>query len=133
MCSLIQLLETEKKRLGYFPAMICSDGGGKFIGNRLVKFLNDNHIKRLTSEPYHPEHNGRAERANRTIFESIRATINSSKIPKRFWHEILKSTCLALNQIPRKNNPQSPWTIMHGKQFLINYLKAIGTPAIIRS
>ncbi|KNZ60492.1 hypothetical protein VP01_1546g3 [Puccinia sorghi] len=31
---LIQLLETENKRLGYFPSTICSDGGGEFVGNR---------------------------------------------------------------------------------------------------
>ncbi|KNZ62465.1 hypothetical protein VP01_1267g6, partial [Puccinia sorghi] len=105
---LIQLLEMEKKRLGYFPATICSNGAGKFFGNRLVKFLNDNHIKRLILEPYHREHNGRAERANGTVVRSIRTTFNSSKIPKQFWHEILKSSCLALNQIPRKNNPKSP-------------------------
>ncbi|POW20412.1 hypothetical protein PSHT_03592 [Puccinia striiformis] len=61
---LINLLETEKKRIGYLPSLICSDGGGEFIGNRLVSYLDKNHIQRLISEPYHPEHNGRAERAN---------------------------------------------------------------------
>ncbi|KNZ44822.1 hypothetical protein VP01_878g3 [Puccinia sorghi] len=128
---LIRLLETEKNRLGYFPSMICSDGGGEFVGNRLVRFLNENNIKRLISEPYHPEHNGRAERANQTIVESIRATIGSSKIQKRFWHEVLKSLCLALNQIPRKNHSKSPWEIMHGRPFPDNLLKAIGTLAVI--
>ncbi|KAI7965150.1 hypothetical protein MJO29_003248 [Puccinia striiformis f. sp. tritici] len=32
---LINLLETEKKRLGYLPSLICSDGGGEFVGNRI--------------------------------------------------------------------------------------------------
>ncbi|KNZ55415.1 hypothetical protein VP01_2688g1 [Puccinia sorghi] len=30
---LINLLESENKRLGYYPNMICSDGGGEFTGN----------------------------------------------------------------------------------------------------
>ncbi|KNZ59062.1 hypothetical protein VP01_1807g4 [Puccinia sorghi] len=30
---LITLLENEKAKRGYFPSMICSDGGGEFIGN----------------------------------------------------------------------------------------------------
>ncbi|KNZ59065.1 hypothetical protein VP01_1805g1 [Puccinia sorghi] len=33
---LINLLEGEKKRLGYLPTMICSDGGGEFIGTSFV-------------------------------------------------------------------------------------------------
>ncbi|KAI7935206.1 hypothetical protein MJO28_016844 [Puccinia striiformis f. sp. tritici] len=67
---LIKVLETEKKRLGYFPSLICSNGGGEFMGSRLVFYLDDNHIQRLISKPYHPEHNGGAKRANRTIVES---------------------------------------------------------------
>ncbi|KNZ59903.1 hypothetical protein VP01_1645g1 [Puccinia sorghi] len=32
--TLINLLESEKTRCGYLPSMICSDGGGEFVGNR---------------------------------------------------------------------------------------------------
>ncbi|KNZ46629.1 hypothetical protein VP01_7105g1, partial [Puccinia sorghi] len=32
---LINFLEAENKRRGYFPNQICSDGGGEFTGNRL--------------------------------------------------------------------------------------------------
>ncbi|KNZ54671.1 hypothetical protein VP01_2888g2 [Puccinia sorghi] len=97
---LINLIELEHRRRGYYPTTVCSDGGGEFVGNRLGQFFSQNHIRRLISEPHHPEHNGRAERANRTIVEAMRATINSSGIQKKYWHEILKSCCLALNQIP---------------------------------
>ncbi|KNZ54487.1 hypothetical protein VP01_2933g1 [Puccinia sorghi] len=118
------------KRRGYFPTTVCSDGGGEFLGNRLARFFNEHNIQRLISEPYHPEHNGRAERANRTIVESMRATIDSSGIQKRYWHEILKSCCLALNQIPKKGRHDSPWEILHGKPLKKGFLKPIGTPAI---
>ncbi|KNZ48115.1 hypothetical protein VP01_58g8 [Puccinia sorghi] len=50
------LLENEYKRLGYCPTWVCSDGGGEFVGNRLVRFLGGKNIRRLISEPYHPEH-----------------------------------------------------------------------------
>ncbi|KNZ46501.1 hypothetical protein VP01_720g8 [Puccinia sorghi] len=104
--TLINLLESEKTRRGYFPSMICSDGGGEFVGNR-------------------------AERANRTIVESMRATHSASNIPKRFWHEILKSCCLALNQIPKKGMDKSPWEILHDRKFPDKLLKPLGTPTII--
>lgn len=60
--------------------MICSDGGGEFIGTRLVNYRDASQIQRLISEPYHREHNGRAERANRTIIESMRASFRLTKI-----------------------------------------------------
>ncbi|KNZ59574.1 hypothetical protein VP01_1700g5 [Puccinia sorghi] len=129
--TLIDLLEAEKNHRGYYPSLICSDGGGEFTSNRLIDYLTKNHIRRLISEPYHPEHNGRAERANRTIVEAIRASIISSGIQKRFWHEVLKSTCLALNQIPKKGRNESPWEILHGRPFPDNYLKPLGTPTVI--
>ncbi|KNZ45087.1 hypothetical protein VP01_84g2 [Puccinia sorghi] len=61
----------------------------------------------------------------------MRAIFNGSKIQKRFWHEVLKSSCLALNQIPRKGNPDSPWSILHGRKFPPNLLQPIGTPTIV--
>ncbi|KNZ54706.1 hypothetical protein VP01_2878g3 [Puccinia sorghi] len=36
--TLINLLENEKKRLGYYPTWVCSDGGGEFTGQRRIKF-----------------------------------------------------------------------------------------------
>ncbi|KNZ63050.1 gag/pol polyprotein [Puccinia sorghi] len=87
--------------------MICSNGGGEFIGH------------------------SRAERANQTIVESMRATLNGSGIPKRFWHEILKSCCLGLNQLPRKGNTSSPWELLHGKTFPTNFLQSVGTPVVV--
>ncbi|KNZ45252.1 hypothetical protein VP01_832g1 [Puccinia sorghi] len=83
---LINLLENENRILGYFPNKICSDGGGEFVGTRLVQFLKRNHIKQLISETYHPKHNGRAERANRTIVDSMRATFKALNLKKNMWH-----------------------------------------------
>ncbi|KNZ48151.1 hypothetical protein VP01_5874g1, partial [Puccinia sorghi] len=85
----------------------------------------------LISKPYNPENNGRAKRANRTIVDSMRTTINSSGLQKRFWHEILKLCCLGLNQIPKKGFKKLPWEMLHDKSFLIGLLKAIGTPAVV--
>ncbi|KNZ48273.1 uncharacterized protein VP01_5782g1 [Puccinia sorghi] len=101
------------------------------MGHRLVQYLNSKHVCRLISEPYHPEHNGRAKRAYRTIVELMQATLLATQIQKKFGHEILKSCCLALNQIPRKNQEESPWSILHGRQFPENFLKLIGTKSVI--
>ncbi|KNZ45887.1 hypothetical protein VP01_771g3 [Puccinia sorghi] len=129
--TLINLLENENRRLGYFPTWVCSDGGGEFVGRSLISFLDSKNVRRMVSEPYHPEHNGRAERANRSIVESMRATFDSSRIKKKFWPELLKSCCLMLNQVPKKGENDSPWEKMHGKKLPNGYVRPIGTPAVV--
>ncbi|KNZ45101.1 hypothetical protein VP01_84g16 [Puccinia sorghi] len=48
---LINILETEKARRGYFPSMICSDGGGEFVGNsqssQIGTILGLKHLSKL--------------------------------------------------------------------------------------
>ncbi|KNZ50283.1 hypothetical protein VP01_4508g2 [Puccinia sorghi] len=127
---LINLLEGKKKWLGYLPNMICSDGGGEFSGNRLVNYMDANHIQRLISEPYHPEHNGRTERTNQTIIKSIRALFWYSGLSKALWHEFLKTCWLSLNQIPRGEETKSPWERVHGFSLQVNYLKPRETQEI---
>jgi hypothetical protein len=46
---LISLLKKEKKKLGYFPTMICSDGGGEFIRTRLVCYLDKANFRTISS------------------------------------------------------------------------------------
>ncbi|KNZ57847.1 hypothetical protein VP01_2059g2 [Puccinia sorghi] len=107
----INLLENENRRLGYFPNQICLDGGGEFLGTRLVQFLKRNHIKQLISKPYHPEH-------------------NALNLKKNMWHYVVKSCCLALHQIPKKGEELSPWEAIQGYKLPDNYLKPLGNPVI---
>ena len=127
---LISVIEQENRKRGYYPSMVCSDGGGEFTGKELVNYLDKRNIKRLISEPYHPEHNGRAERANRSITECLRATFNSSQISKQHWHVTLKACCIALNQIPKKGECQTPWFKLHGHELPSNFLKPLGTKVV---
>ncbi|KNZ50541.1 hypothetical protein VP01_4360g1 [Puccinia sorghi] len=106
--TLIRLLENEKKRIGYYPDQICSDGGGKFVGIR-------------------------AERANRTIVESMRATFKVLNVKKNLWHYVVKSCCLALNQILKKGETLSPWEAMQEYKLPNNYLKPLGNLVIYLS
>ncbi|KNZ60513.1 hypothetical protein VP01_1542g2, partial [Puccinia sorghi] len=103
--TLIKIPENEKKRMGYYPNQICSDGGGEFVGTR-------------------------AERANRTIVESMRATFKAFTLKKNLWHYVVKACCLALNQIPKKGEALSPWEVMQGYKLPDNYLKPLGNPVI---
>ncbi|KAI9628483.1 hypothetical protein H4Q26_018039 [Puccinia striiformis f. sp. tritici PST-130] len=73
-----------------------------------------------------------AERANRTIVESMRATFRGSGNCQEFsGTRLSKSCCLALNQIPRKGSSQSPWEIMPRKKASFNISEALGTTAVV--
>ncbi|KNZ53750.1 hypothetical protein VP01_3144g2 [Puccinia sorghi] len=50
---LIDLLKAEQRRRGYYPSLICSDGGGEFIGNS----LNQIPRKGQTTSPWEILHN----------------------------------------------------------------------------
>ncbi|KNZ56259.1 hypothetical protein VP01_244g1, partial [Puccinia sorghi] len=65
------------------------------------------------------------------LFRRRGETLKSSGIQKRFWHKIVKSCCLMLNQIPHGGGSKSPWELLQDKQFLNDLLRTIGTPALI--
>ncbi|MBW0496943.1 hypothetical protein O181_036658 [Austropuccinia psidii MF-1] len=92
------ILNEEKKR-NYTSFMVVSDGGEELTSKKLKDFFIEKGIKHLLSKPYHPEHNEKAERSNRTTIEATRAILASSKLPKYLWDECFKSALVGLNQI----------------------------------
>ncbi|PLW15122.1 hypothetical protein PCASD_23224 [Puccinia coronata f. sp. avenae] len=47
------------------------------------------------------------------------------------WHEVLKSYCLSLNQIPRNSSSISPWELVHGYKLPPNFLRTLGTGTVV--
>lgn len=123
-------LENEAKNKQRYPIEIFSDGGGEFVNESLKNFLKSKSINHLVSEPYHSQHNGKAERANRTIMESLRSVFSSTKLPKNCWHVVVQSCCLALNQIPSEKGGPTPWEVFHKSKLPPDYLKPIGSSVV---
>lgn len=127
---LIDLIEKEHQQRGHYPAEVCSNGGSKFVNKKLRNFYNGNHICQIISETYHPEHNGKAERAKRTIVKSTRTILKDACLPAKLWNKVIKSSALMLNQIPREGHPDLPWSKLHGHFLPPSYLKPIGSPYV---
>ena len=53
-----------------------SDNGGEFTLNEFKELCKDSGINRELTTPYNPQHNGVAERKNRTIMEATRAMLH---------------------------------------------------------
>jgi transposase InsO family protein len=124
--SIIQAIELEGKRIGYFPTVVHSDRGSEFVNQKLMDFYNKNSIRARQSDAYTPQQNGLAERFNRTIIESMRSVFSDSGIPKNMWHEIVKSCTLTLNQIPTHKSKKSPFELFKNRNLPLSYFKPIG-------
>lgn len=69
-----KVIETLRTMFTYFglPKSLVSDNGPPFNAQEIATFCNNNKIKKLNSPPYHPQSNGWAERAVRTIKKCLK-------------------------------------------------------------
>lgn len=121
-----QAVGLEAKRIGYYPTVIHSDRGTEFINKNLMDFCNKNLISARQSDAYTPQQNGLAERFNRTLLESMRATLQDTGLNKRLWNEIIKTSALVLNQIPSHKSKSSPYKLFKGRSLPLSFFKPIG-------
>nr|XP_050045697.1 uncharacterized protein K02A2.6-like [Dermacentor andersoni] len=67
----IQVLQGIFARFG-LPYCLVSDNGPQFSSATLSSFLKESQVKHIRTAPYHPQSNGLAERAVRTVKEGLR-------------------------------------------------------------
>lgn len=60
------------------PRTVVSDNGPQFASRQFRQFMEDNGILHLRSPPYHPQSNGLAERAVRTVKEGLRKNVHGT-------------------------------------------------------
>jgi transposase InsO family protein len=76
-----------------------TDNGGEFMGD-FKRYCISNGIRHERSVPKTPQHNGVAERMNRTIVERVRTMLSHAKLPKSFWGETLMTAVDLINLSP---------------------------------
>nr|GEV67917.1 retrovirus-related Pol polyprotein from transposon TNT 1-94 [Tanacetum cinerariifolium] len=93
-----------------------TDRGGEFLSKEFSGFSNEHGIKRELIAPYTPEHNGIAERKNRTIVEMARCTLKAKNLDdakeestdvwhQRYGHLYVKGLQLLVNKEMVKGLP----------------------------
>ena len=102
-----------ENRFGTKIKKLRSDNGGEYISNEFTRFLNEHGIAHDTTNPYSPQQNGVAERANRTLVETIRCMMHQANLPPRFWAEALSVATYLKNRSPTtcfaKETPYERW------------------------
>jgi hypothetical protein len=76
-----------------------TDGGGECQGE-LTPILEALSIKHEPTPPRTPELNGKAERLNRTLNDTVRAMLIHANMPHSFWAEAMATAVYLKNHLP---------------------------------
>ena len=83
--------QTEKK-----VKKLRTDNGMKFCSKEFNAYCKSEGIVRHYTVPYTPQHNGVAERMNRTTISKARCMLSNAGLHRRFWAEAASTACYLL-------------------------------------
>ncbi|GAB2278278.1 hypothetical protein Dimus_039278 [Dionaea muscipula] len=107
-----------------------TDGGGEYVSNEFRKYCESEGLKHEITIPYTPQHNGIAERKNRSILDMARSMLKAKKMPNCFWGEAVSCAVYLLNRSPTKSlqnvTPEEAWG---GYKPSVKHLRIFGSIA----
>jgi transposase InsO family protein len=119
--------ETEQK-VKYFHA----DGGAEYNNSKLQQYFKDKGIKMDLTTRSTPQHNGIAERCNRSVFESTRTMLYDAKLSTVFWGEATMTAIHLLNhRLAVNDKHRTPLEIWYGHKPHISRLRTFGCDAYV--
>jgi len=92
-----------------------TDGGGELINHDLDNYFADHGITRLVTTPHTPQLNGVAERVNRSLLSSARASLHWSDLPDNLWAFAVEHAAYCLNRLPRRGAEKLPFQLFWNK------------------
>nr|GEY44386.1 putative ribonuclease H-like domain-containing protein [Tanacetum cinerariifolium] len=112
--------------------IIRCDNGGEFINKEMNDFCLRKGIKREFSNARTPQHNGVAERRNRTLIEVARTMLADAKLSVTFWAEAVNTVCYVQNRVlVNKSQNKTPYELFNGRTPAIGFLKPFGCHVMI--
>src|SRR5258708_34829681 len=125
---IIRLENLTNKKLKYFH----SDGGGEYNSNELIDFFETKGVTKTTNTRNTPQHNGKAERVFRTIFECARAMLSHCKLPLFFWVDAVITVIYLLNRgLLKGDTGKTRHELFYGEKPYIHFLKTFGCNAFV--
>ncbi|CAI7828051.1 unnamed protein product [Closterium sp. NIES-54] len=109
-------------------AALRADDGGEYTANAFTDYLSSHGINHQTSLPHTPQHNGVAERVNRTLMDRVRAMTTGASLSSKFWPYALEYAAWLHNRISCSSNPSahSPYFMMTGKAADVSMARTFG-------
>jgi len=106
-----------------------SDGGGEYTAKHVQQYLEDRGITHEMTTADTPQHNGVAERLNRTLLDKTRAMLSDANLPKSYWLEALNYAVLLHNVSLSKSIGTTPTEEYTGTKPDISRLRVFGCMA----
>lgn len=106
---------------------IRTDNGLEFVNEGIAKLCEEKGICHQRTCVYTPEQNGRAERENRTIVESVRTLLHSSGLDETFWAEAANAVVFTVNRAgssPQKG--KTPFQVWHKRECNMQIFQEFG-------
>ena len=121
--------------------IVRSNRGGEYYGKytengqalgSFAKFLQENGIVAQYTMTNSLDHNGVAERRNRTLMDMVRSMRSNKKLPQYLWTEALKMVLYILNRVPTKAVPKMPFELFKGWKPSLRHICVWGCPSEVR-
>ena len=110
-----------------------SDHGGEFISDDLLQYWASHGVVASTTSRGTPQHNGRAERKNRTIVEAMRALLLHASLAPRFWPHAADTVVHLLNRTVRSaRRDKTPVEIVTRHKPSLGHVRVFGCDAEVR-
>lgn len=103
-----------------------SDNGTEFVNSSMAKICSESGIVHETTVPYTPEHNGVAERMNRTIVEKAKCMLSDAELGKQFWGEAVHHAVWLVNRAVNRSVGKTPLEIWSGQRPNLAKLEMFG-------
>ena len=118
-----------ERETGQSLKCIRTDNGGEYIGS-FTQYCKTKGIRHERSVPKTPQHNGLAERMNRTIVERVRCMLSYANLPTSFWGEALFAATQLINLSPTTIlDGKVPDEVWSGKEVSYKHLRVFGCRA----
>lgn len=88
-------------------------------------------VNKFFSAPYTPEHNGIAERINRTIMDAARSLLIQADLPVCLWPFAVKQVLFVRNRVPHSATGQPPITLLKGERPELKHVRVFGSAAFV--
>ncbi|RVW57835.1 Retrovirus-related Pol polyprotein from transposon TNT 1-94 [Vitis vinifera] len=130
-----------ESRLGKLIKVMKSDRGGEYYGRYdetgqnprpFAKFLLECGIDARYTMSGTSQHNGVAQKRNRTLLDMVRCMLSKSSLPEFLWGEALKTVTYILNQVPSKSMPKTPYELWSGKKPSLHHFHVGGCKVEVR-
>jgi hypothetical protein len=109
-----------------------SDGGGEYTAHAVQTYLSEKGVQHEVTTPDTPQHNGVAERMNRTLLDKVRSMLQDAALPESYWYDALEYAALLHNVTPTRAldgiTPEESWS---GNKPDVSRLRVFGARAFV--